>query len=109
MGHGWISKARNNKLLRIYFCGLWALVVTNSYFPVNTSSGDQSLSRLLHFMATAAAQTNGSVIYSDWPGRYFHVDQVLDRPGPRTDPSFLAGDGVSPCLLGLGNVLKLLR
>lgn len=31
---------------------------------------------------------------TDWQGRYFHIDQVLDKPGPRTDPSFLAGDGV---------------
>ena len=49
-------------------------------------------------MAAAVAQTNGT-IYGDWPGRYFHVDQVLDNPGPRTDPSFLAGDGVSSYLL----------
>ncbi|KAG6898337.1 hypothetical protein C0992_009012 [Termitomyces sp. T32_za158] len=38
-------------------------------------------------MATSSQNT-------DWQGRYFHVDQVLDRSGPRTDPSFLAGDGV---------------
>lgn len=31
---------------------------------------------------------------TDWPGRYYHIDQVLDKPGPRTDPAFLAGDGV---------------
>ena len=31
---------------------------------------------------------------SDWPGRYYHIDQVLNTPGPRTDPAFLAGDGV---------------
>jgi NEDD8-activating enzyme E1 len=30
----------------------------------------------------------------DWQGRYYHVDQILDAPGPRTDPSFMAGDGV---------------
>jgi ubiquitin-activating enzyme E1 C len=30
----------------------------------------------------------------DWPGRYYHIDQVLNTPGPRTDPAFLAGDGV---------------
>lgn len=41
------------------------------------------------------ATTNG-VHYPDWDDRYYHVDQVLDRPGPRTDPdSFMAGDGVS--------------
>jgi len=28
---------------------------------------------------------------TDWPGRYFHIDQILDNPGPRTDPGFAAG------------------
>ena len=32
---------------------------------------------------------------ADWPGRYYHVDQILDKPGPRTDPDFMAGEGVS--------------
>ncbi|KAH8995403.1 NEDD8 activating enzyme [Lactarius akahatsu] len=42
-------------------------------------------------MATLA---NG-IHQPDWDDRYYHVDQVLDRPGPRTDPdSFMAGDGV---------------
>jgi NEDD8-activating enzyme E1 len=32
---------------------------------------------------------------TDWPGRYYHVDQVLDKPGPRTDPEmFVGGDTV---------------
>jgi len=31
---------------------------------------------------------------ADWPGRYYHIDQVLNTPGPRTDEAFLAGDGV---------------
>lgn len=31
---------------------------------------------------------------TDWSGRYFHIDQILDKPGPRTDPAFLAGDEV---------------
>lgn len=32
---------------------------------------------------------------TEWDDRYYHVDQVLDRPGPRTDlDSFMAGDGV---------------
>jgi NEDD8-activating enzyme E1 len=56
-------------------------------------------------MAADTVQTNGSAIYNDWPGRYFHVDQVLDRPGPRTDPSFLAGDGVSDFLLKMYKIL----
>lgn len=38
---------------------------------------------------------NGAATSSDWQDRYYHVDQILDRPGPRTDPSFLAGDEVS--------------
>jgi hypothetical protein len=33
-------------------------------------------------------------IEGDWQDRYYHVDQILDKPGPRTDPSFLAGDEV---------------
>ena len=37
---------------------------------------------------------NGHSSSADWQDRYYHVDQVLDRPGPRTDPSFLAGDEV---------------
>lgn len=39
----------------------------------------------------AAVAVNGNASSSDWEGRYYHVDQILDRPGPRTDPSFLAG------------------
>jgi len=30
----------------------------------------------------------------NWPGRHFHVDQILDRPGPRTDESCPTGDEV---------------
>ena len=37
---------------------------------------------------------NATSSSGDWENRYYHVDQVLDRPGPRTDPSFLAGDEV---------------
>ncbi|KAF8275116.1 hypothetical protein EI94DRAFT_1768414 [Lactarius quietus] len=37
--------------------------------------------------------------YVDWADRYYHVDQVLDRPGPRTDlDSFTAGNGVKDFL-----------
>lgn len=35
-----------------------------------------------------------TVIPTTWPDRYYHVDQVLDRPGPRTDDSFAAGSAV---------------
>jgi hypothetical protein len=35
--------------------------------------------------------TSSSMSPNDWPNRYYHVDQILDRPGPRTDESFLAG------------------
>lgn len=59
-------------------------------------------------MSAAVVQTNGSAMYNDWPGRYFHVDQVLDRPGPRTDPSFLAGDGVGSYLTRIDKMLELL-
>lgn len=37
-----------------------------------------------------AVVVNGSAT-ADWPGRYFHIDQILDKPGPRTDPGFAAG------------------
>lgn len=47
-------------------------------------------------MATTDAPITNGVHYPDWDDRYHHVDQVLDRPGPRTDTdSFMAGDGVS--------------
>jgi ubiquitin-activating enzyme E1 C len=43
---------------------------------------------------------------TDWPGRYYHVDQVLDKPGPRTDPEmFVGGDTVSISL----NLYRMLR
>jgi hypothetical protein len=35
----------------------------------------------------------------DWEGRYYHIDQVLDAPGPRTDPDFPAGDMVCSSML----------
>ncbi|KAG5220904.1 NEDD8 activating enzyme [Salix suchowensis] len=34
----------------------------------------------------------------DWDERYYHVDQILEKPGPRTDPGFLAGDEVKEFL-----------
>ncbi|KAM5534080.1 hypothetical protein V8D89_012261 [Ganoderma adspersum] len=46
----------------------------------------------------AAPLVNGNASSSDWEGRYHHVDQILDRPGPRTDPSFLAGAEVKDFL-----------
>ena len=44
------------------------------------------------FSLTMDSQPNGPS--TDWPGRYYHIDQILNTPGPRTDPAFLAGDGV---------------
>lgn len=38
---------------------------------------------------------NGVSASNDWQGRYNHIDQILERPGPRTDESFGAGDTVS--------------
>lgn len=38
---------------------------------------------------------NGETRFIDWPNRYYHVDQVLDNPGPSTDEGFSAGDTVS--------------
>ena len=42
-------------------------------------------------MATTIETTQTT---TDWPDRYFHIDQVLDKPGPSTDPSFSAGEPV---------------
>jgi len=42
---------------------------------------------------------------TDWPGRYYHIDQVLNTPGPRTDPEFLAGDGVRGCCFDTLNLI----
>jgi hypothetical protein len=59
-------------------------------------------------MATPSAPTTNGFHYTDWEDRYYHVDQVLDSPGPRTDPdSFMAGDGVSA--LSLSNSLYPIR
>ncbi|KAH8106845.1 hypothetical protein BXZ70DRAFT_997762 [Cristinia sonorae] len=41
---------------------------------------------------------NGNSTSSDWDGRYFHVDQILDKAGPRTDESFVPGDQVKDFL-----------
>lgn len=30
----------------------------------------------------------------DWQDRYYHIDQILDKPGPRTEEGFAAGDEV---------------
>ena len=38
---------------------------------------------------------SGETRFIDWPNRYFHIDQILDRPGPRTEESFSAGEPVS--------------
>jgi len=38
---------------------------------------------------------------SDWAGRYYHIDQVLNAGGPRTDPQFAAGDEVGILLMNL--------
>ncbi|KAF5330850.1 hypothetical protein D9619_005611 [Psilocybe cf. subviscida] len=52
-----------------------------------------------------AAQVATSAATVDWPGRYFHVDQVLNAGGPRTDPDFLAGDEVKNLLRDRAKIL----
>ena len=43
----------------------------------------------------AAVEVNGNASSGDWEGRYYHVDQILDKPGPRTDlESFSPGEAV---------------
>lgn len=52
----------------------------------------------------AAMASNGAPISLDWQDRYFHVDQILNKPGPRTDPSFSPGEPVSEWLASNGRV-----
>ncbi|KAI0306350.1 hypothetical protein B0F90DRAFT_1689200 [Multifurca ochricompacta] len=57
-------------------------------------------------MSTINAPAINGSHYPDWEGRYYHIDQVLDRPGPRTDPdSFMAGEGVKNFLRNQCKVL----
>ncbi|KIY43566.1 hypothetical protein FISHEDRAFT_62631 [Fistulina hepatica ATCC 64428] len=42
---------------------------------------------------------------ADWEDRYYHVDQILNKPGPRTDESFLAGDRVKDFLRNQAKIL----
>ncbi|THH12522.1 hypothetical protein EW146_g7618 [Bondarzewia mesenterica] len=46
----------------------------------------------------SADVVNGNSFSGDWENRYYHVDQILDRPGPRTVESFMAGEGVKDFL-----------
>ncbi|KAJ3763848.1 NEDD8 activating enzyme [Lentinula raphanica] len=41
----------------------------------------------------------------DWEGRYYHIDQILDAPGPRTDEGFMAGEGVKDFLRNQAKIL----
>lgn len=45
------------------------------------------------------AQVEVDATSGDWQGRYDHIDQILNTPGPRTDAGFLAGDGASITLI----------
>ncbi|KAK0483754.1 hypothetical protein IW261DRAFT_1464935 [Armillaria novae-zelandiae] len=54
-------------------------------------------------MATTA-DPNG-IASQDWEGRYDHIDQILDTPGPRTDPAFMAGSGVKDFLRNQAKIL----
>lgn len=54
-------------------------------------------------MATAQiSQTQNQ----DWAGRYYHIDQVLNSGGPRTDPQFAAGDEVNKRVFCVWSYLK---
>ncbi|KAF9526967.1 hypothetical protein CPB83DRAFT_856895 [Crepidotus variabilis] len=53
-------------------------------------------------MATAELTTTQK---PDWAGRYFHIDQVLNSGGPRTDPQFAAGDEVKKFLRETSKIL----
>ncbi|KAK0196985.1 hypothetical protein F5146DRAFT_1217941 [Armillaria mellea] len=54
-------------------------------------------------MATTT-DPNG-ITSQDWEGRYDHIDQILDTPGPRTDPAFMAGDGIKDFLRNQAKIL----
>ncbi|TEB26615.1 NEDD8 activating enzyme [Coprinellus micaceus] len=49
---------------------------------------------------------------TDWPGRYYHIDQILEKAGPRTDPEWVPGDkakewlreGVKVLVIGAGGL-----
>jgi len=45
-------------------------------------------------MAALPSQITQFATCSDWQNRYYHIDQILDRPGPRTEVSFAAGQEV---------------
>ncbi|TFK76296.1 hypothetical protein BDN72DRAFT_755354 [Pluteus cervinus] len=51
------------------------------------------------------SQTTVDATSGDWEGRYDHIDQVLNTAGPRTDPGFLAGDGVKDFLRNQAKIL----
>lgn len=40
-----------------------------------------------------------------WPSRHTHIDRILDKPGPSTDPSFQAGSPVKTFLRTQCNIL----
>ncbi|KAL0581535.1 NEDD8 activating enzyme [Marasmius crinis-equi] len=48
---------------------------------------------------------DSSATAQDWEGRYHHIDQILDTPGPRTDEAFMAGDGVKNFLRNQAKIL----
>ncbi|KAG7447946.1 uncharacterized protein BT62DRAFT_930046 [Guyanagaster necrorhizus] len=50
------------------------------------------------------AGSNG-IASQDWAGRYDHIDQILNTPGPRTSPAFMAGDGVKDFLRNQAKIL----
>ncbi|KAF5389805.1 hypothetical protein D9757_003725 [Collybiopsis confluens] len=45
------------------------------------------------------------MVQTDWDGRYYHIDQILDTPGPRTDEGFMAGNGVKDFLRNQSKIL----
>ncbi|KAM6500362.1 hypothetical protein JOM56_003376 [Amanita muscaria] len=51
------------------------------------------------------SQSNGFATPHDWAGRYYHIDQILDASGPRTDPAFSAGDEVKDFLRNKAKIL----
>lgn len=75
------------------------ITVHPSYLRCHYRSVDTLLSTSIstcsdHSSMAAPVVANGNAHTADWQDRYHDIDQVLNRPGPRTDPSFAAGDEV---------------
>ena len=85
---GHVENALAMLLLSCGACGYSSLVSLRTLVLLSISSSSP-------FPMAAAVEVNGNASSGDWEGRYYHVDQILDKPGPRTDlESFSPGEAV---------------